>query len=126
MISPREFVAFTVVGTTATALHLSIVASAVPLGVSPLLANLVGFFFSFTLSFVGHALWSFPIGRKDVPAAMRRFAVVSVLTFGLNELFYAGALRFTEFDYRLALFGVILSIAGLKMLVSKHWAFAVE
>jgi hypothetical protein len=49
-----------------------------------------------------------------------------VLTFGLNELCYAGALRWTAVDYRLALFGIILSIAGLKMLVSKHWAFAVD
>jgi putative flippase GtrA len=125
MISPREFSVFTVVGTTATAVHLSVVAGGVPLGLSPLLANVVGFFFSFAVSFIGHALWSFPIGRKDVPSAIRRFAVVSVLAFGLNELCYAGALRWTEFDYRLALFGIILSIAGLKMLVSKHWAFAV-
>jgi putative flippase GtrA len=126
MISPREFGAFTAVGTTATGVHLSVVASGVPLGISPLLANVVGFFFSFAVSFAGHARWSFPIGRKDVPWAMRRFAVVSVLTFGLNELCYAGALRWTAVDYRLALFGIILSIAGLKMLVSKHWAFAVD
>jgi putative flippase GtrA len=125
MISPREFGAFTAVGTTATAVHLSVVAGSVPLGVSPLLANVVGFFVSFVVSFLGHARWSFPIGRDDFPPAIRRFAVVSVLTFALNELCYAGALRWTEYDYRLALFAIILSIAGLKMLVSKHWAFAV-
>lgn len=126
MISPREFGAFTAVGTTATGVHLGVVATGVPLGISPLLANVVGFFFSFTVSFIGHARWSFPIARKDVALAMRRFAVVSVLTFGLNELCFAGALRWSTVDYRLALFGIILSIAGLKMLVSKHWAFAVD
>ena len=126
MITPREFGAFTAVGTTATGVHLGVVASGVPLGISPLLANVVAFFFSFAVGFVGHARWSFPIARKDVPPAMRRFAVVSVLTFGLNELAYAGALSWTAVDYRLALVGIILSIAVLKMLVSKHWAFAVD
>jgi putative flippase GtrA len=126
MVSARELSVFTAVGTTATAVHLSVVAASVPFGVSPLVANLLGFFFSFTLSFIGHARWSFPIARKHVPPAMRRFAIVSVLTFALNELCYAGALRLTDFDYRLLLFAIILTIAGFKLLASKHWAFAVE
>ena len=126
MVSVRELGAFTAVGTTATAVHLSVVLTCVPFGASPLVANVIGFFFSFAVSFVGHARWSFPIGRKHVPPAARRFAVVSVLTFGLNELAYAGALRFTDVDYRLLLFAIVLAIAGFKLLASKHWAFAVD
>jgi hypothetical protein len=47
-----------------------------------------------------------------------------VLSFGLNEVCYAGALRWTTLDYRVALLAVIFSLAGVKLLASKHWAFA--
>ena len=63
-------------------------------------------------------------GRRDVGVALRRFAVLSLLGFGLTEAAYAGALEWTTVDYRVSLFLVIVALACLKLLASKHWAFA--
>ena len=126
MIQARELGAFTAVGTAATGVQLAVVAAAVPLGLSPLGANAFGFFASFVVSFVGHARWSFPLERDSIPPALRRFAVLQLLSFWLNEICYAGALRFTTLDYRVALFAVIVLLAVVQLLASKHWAFAFE
>ena len=126
MIGAREFTAFTVVGTVAAGLNLCIVAGTVPLGVSPLVANVLGFVLAFVLSFVGHARWSFPAAGRPVGIALRRFALLSVAGFALNELCYAGALTWTELAYRLALVAVIATVGLIKLLVSKHWAFAFD
>jgi putative flippase GtrA len=125
MIRPREFAAFTAVGTTAASLNVAVVAGTVPLGVSPLVANVIGFLLAFALSFLGHARWSFPAAGRPIGVALRRFAVLSILGFGLNEACYAGALSWTELDYRLALVAVVTGLGLLKLLASKHWAFAV-
>jgi putative flippase GtrA len=124
MIRARELAAFTTVGTAAAGVNLAVVAAGVPLGVSPLIANVIGFSVGFVLSFVGHARWSFPAAGRSVGLALRRFAALSVLGFGLNEACYAGALTWTDLDYRVALFAVIASLGLLKLLASKHWAFA--
>ena len=126
MIGAREFTAFTAVGTTAAGLNLGVVAGTVPLGVSPLVANVVGFLLAFALSFIGHARWSFPATGRPVGLALRRFALLSVAGFALNEVCYAVALTWTELDYRLALFVVIASLGVVKLLASKHWAFAFD
>lgn len=124
MIRVRELSAFTAVGTTATAVNLSTVAVAVPLGLAPLTANAIGFLLSFAWSFVGHARWTFPAEGRDVGVALQRFAVVSLLGFGATEAAYAGALEWTTVDYRVSLFLVILVLGACKLLASKHWAFA--
>ena len=124
MVSVRELAAFTGVGTAATAMNLAVVAIAVPLGMVPLVANVVGFLISFAWGFFGHSRWTFPAEGRDVRVALRRFAVVSVIGFALNEAAYAGALQWTSLDYRLSLFLVILALAGAKLLASKYWAFA--
>lgn len=91
---------------------------------TPLSANVVGFLLSFAWSFFAHSRWTFPAEGRDVGVALRRFAVVSVLSFALTELAYAGALEWTEVDYRLSLFLVIVTLSLGKLLASKHWAFA--
>ena len=126
MIRARELGAFTAVGTAATGVQLAIVAAVVPLGVTPLGANAVGFFVSFAVSFAGHARWSFPLERCSIRPALLRFAVLSALSFWLNEACYAGALRWTTLDYRVALLLVIVLCAAVQLLASKHWAFAFD
>jgi putative flippase GtrA len=103
---------------------LAVVSIAVPLGMTPLSANVVGFLLSFAWSFFGHARWTFPAEGRDVGVALRRFAVVSLLSFALTELAYAVALEWTSLDYRLSLFLVIVTLSLGKLLASKHWAFA--
>jgi putative flippase GtrA len=124
MMHPREVGAFTAVGTSATAVNLSTVAALVPLGISPLVANAIGFLLAFGGSFVAHARWTFPARGRNVGVALQRFAVVSLLGFAFTEAAYAGALEWTLADYRLSLFLVILTLGAAKLLASKHWAFA--
>ena len=124
MLGVREVGTFTAIGTTAAAINVGVVSVAVPLGMSPLVANAIGFLVSFAWSFFGHVRWTFPGEGRDVAVALPRFAVVSLLGFGLNEVAYAGVLEWTSIDYRLSLFLVILALGAAKLLASKHWAFA--
>jgi putative flippase GtrA len=124
VVRGRELAAFTVVGAAAAAINLAVVAIAVPLGMAPLVANVVGFLISFAWGFFGHSRWTFPAEGRDPHIALQRFAVVSAIGFALNEAAYAGALHWTRLDYRLSLFLVILALGGAKLLASKHWAFA--
>lgn len=105
-------------------LNLTVVSVAVPIGMTPLSANVVGFLFSFAWSFFGHARWTFPAQGRDVGVAMWRFAIVSLISFALTEAAYAGALEWTSVDYRLSLFLVIVTLSLGKLLASRHWAFA--
>ncbi len=124
MIRVREFAAFTAVGTAAALLNLAVVAGFVPLGVPPLVANALGFLVSFVWGFLGHARWTFPAVGRPVAPALGRFALLSVAGFALNELLYAGALQWTALDYRVALIAVLSCMGLVKLLASKHWAFA--
>jgi putative flippase GtrA len=124
LIGARELATFAAVGTTAAAINLAVVAALVPLGLAPLVANVLGFVLSFVWGFFGHSRWTFPAEGRDVRVALRRFAVLSLLGFALNEAAYAGALEWTSLDYRLSLFLVIVTLATAKLLASKHWAFA--
>ena len=90
---------------------------------TPLAANVVGFAVSFVWCFLGHSRWTFPAAGRDVGVALRRFAVVSLLSFALTEVAYAGVLGWTSIDYRLSLFLVIATLACGKLLASKYWAF---
>lgn len=119
----REIFAFGVVGITAFLVHFTVVAVTVPLGVAPLVANVLGFLAAFAVSFVGHRRWSFPAEGRPVAPALRRFAVVAVSGFALNESAYAVLLRSTQLDYRVALFIVLVAVAGLTWLAGRYWAF---
>jgi putative flippase GtrA len=120
----REVVAFGVVGATAFLVHFAVVAVTVPLGVAPLLANVFGFLAAFVVSFIGHVRWSFPAEGRPVAPALRRFAVVAISGFVLNESAYAVLLRTTSLDYRVALFIVLVAVAGITWLAGRYWAFA--
>ena len=105
-------------------MNLAVVSIVVPLGMTPLSANFVGFFFSFVWSFFGHARWTFPAQGRDVGAALWRFAIISLLSFVLTEAAYAGVLEWTSMDYLLSLYLVIVTLALGKLVASKYWVFA--
>lgn len=120
----REIVAFAIVGLLAMLVHFLVVSALVPLGLPPLIANVVAFLTAFCVSFVGHSRWSFPSSGSERPLALRRFFVVAVSSFAANETLYWALLRFTRLDYRLALLLVLVLVAGSTLLLSKYWAFA--
>ncbi|HLF10823.1 MAG TPA: GtrA family protein [Gammaproteobacteria bacterium] len=120
----RQLLAFTLVGLFAAGIHFCVVSAIVPFGVSPLVANVVGFLAAFGFSFVGHNHWSFPSSnRARGPALMRFFAVAST-SLVLNETLYLLLLQFTELSYQIALVVVLAVVATLTLVASKYWAFA--
>ena len=121
---PRELVTFGAIGGLATAVHFATVSATGPHGLPPLVANIGGFLAAFAVSFAGHGRFSFPPTGKPRPHALRRFAVVAVGAFALNELSYAGLLTWTRMDYHAALLLVLAGVGGLTWGFSKVWAFA--
>ncbi len=117
-----ELVRFGVVGVAAAATHWSVVALIVPLGMQPLLANVIAFCVAFNVSFFGHHHWTFS-SDDNKSNTFRRFLGVAVLGFITNETMYALLLKFTSLDYRISLFIVLVSVAVLTYLLSRFWAF---
>jgi putative flippase GtrA len=122
----RQVAIFVTVGTAAAFTHLAVVAALVELlRLPPLVANVIGFFVAFLVSFAGHARWTFPIARQSYSAARNRFFVVASTGFILNQLAYALALQAVGVRYYLpALATVLLGVAVATFLLSKLWAFA--
>ena len=117
-----ELLRFGLVGIAAMATHWCVVALIVPLGLAPLLANIVGFCIAFNVSFFGHHHWTFA-SADSRQNTFRRFLGVAVLGFVNNELLYALLLKFTALDYRIALAIVLVTVAGVTYLLSRFWAF---
>ena len=120
------FVVFGIVGTAAAVVHFIVVSLLVPLGIHPLIANIVGFAVAFGVSFAGHRRWTFAAGGRELPRALNRFFAVAVCGFAANELLYALVLRFTRLEYGSALLIVLTLVAGSTFVASKFWAFADE
>jgi len=124
----QSLVIFAAVGVAAAAVHLAVVWAMVSQWSIPaLMANPVGFFVAFWVSFFGHRHGSF---KADEPHPMRRalprFALVAVAGFIANELLYAALLTWTSLHYTVALFIVIAVVAVATYLSSRFWAFSVQ
>lgn len=117
-----ELVRFGIVGIAAMATHWCVVALLVPLGLTPLLANVIGFCIAFNVSFFGHHHWTFA-SSDEQKNTFTRFASVALLGFITNEAMYALLLKFTPLDYRIALLIVLIAVAGMTYLLSRFWAF---
>ncbi|MCV2348397.1 GtrA family protein [Paucibacter sp. Y2R2-4] len=114
---------FGLVGASAAAVHLGVVWWLVEqFHLAALLANVLGFLLAFCVSFVGHHRFSFAAQQAQVRQALPRFAAVALLGFVSNEALYALLLR-AGLEYRLALFLVLVAVAGMTWLLSRFWAF---
>lgn len=112
------------VGATAAVVHWSVavgVASAFAL--APLLANVLGWVVAFSVSFAGQSLLTFRDQQAPATRAARRFALLSFSGFVVNESAYAAVLRFSPWRYDLLLGLVLVGVAVVTYLVSRHWAF---
>lgn len=114
---------FGLVGATAAAVHFGVVWLLVSQGLAAaLLANVLGFALAFGVSFVGHHRLSFAAHGARGREALPRFAAVALLGFVSNEAMYALLLRL-GLEYRLALLLVLVTVAAMTWLLSRHWAF---
>jgi len=121
----RELLWFGIIGVSAMLAHFVLVAVIlVPLGLPPLIANIVAFLLAFQISYWGHRHKTFEAGHVPHRQALPRFFMVSCLSFCLNEAMYFVLLHFTPLDYRLALLIVLGCVAVLTFVLSKLWAFS--
>ena len=120
----RELFWFGVVGITAMLVHLVCVSLIlVPLGMPPLLANVVAFLVAFQISHAGHSRLTFAAAEAPVAQSRWRFFSVALTSFLVNEMMYAALLHYTSLDYRLALVIVLIVVAALTFVSARNWAF---
>ncbi|KPF69580.1 hypothetical protein IP84_04535 [beta proteobacterium AAP99] len=118
-----QVLAFIGVGAAAAATHFGVVLALVgQLAWPPLIANVFGFACAFCVSFLGH--WRLTFAEADAPLArsLRRFFLVALAAFTLNEALYA-LLLLLQFDYRFALAFVLLTVALITFRLARRWAF---
>lgn len=115
---------FIAVGCAAAFVHWCVVVGLVDRrGWHPLAANVLGWLVAFVVSFAGHHRLTFRDRAAPLWASARRFFLVSACGFGVNEAVYACMLVWSGQRYDLVLAGVLLIVAGLTYLLSRHWAF---
>jgi len=120
----RQLAWFVVVGCTAALTHWQVAVACVEtLGWPPLLANAAGWLVAFNVSLLGHYYLSFKHRGATFKQAARRFFVVAILAFAVNEVAYAALLHFSPLAYDAALVLVLVSIAALTFVLSRWWAF---
>jgi putative flippase GtrA len=115
---------FIAVGCAAAAVHWVVVVALVGrAGWQPLVANVAGWLVAFTVSFAGHHRLTFGAQGAPVWPSARRFFAVSAFGFAVNECAYAALLRWSGQHYGLALAVVLLGVAVVTYLLSRHWVF---
>ncbi len=113
---------FGAVGIAAMAVHWLVVKLLVPLGLQPLIANVIGFAVAFNISYWGHRNWTFA-SEASHQTTLTRFFAVAVGSFLINEFAYSLLLRFTHLNYDVALAIVLVGVAALTFVLSRYWAF---
>ncbi len=115
---------FVAVGCAAAAVHWAVVVVMVSQwGWQPLIANVLGWLLAFTVSFAGHQQLTFRDRQVPVWSSLGRFFVVSAGGFCVNELTYALLLGWSGQRYDLVLATVLLGVAIVTFLLSRHWVF---
>jgi putative flippase GtrA len=119
---------FVAVGCAAGLTHMSVVALLVELfGWQPLASNAAAFCVAFGVSFNGHSRLTFPQPPEQRLEACRRFAILAITSFTLNQTIYAYALElFGARLYLPILAAVVLAVAVFTFTMSRIWAFALR
>lgn len=120
----RELLWFALIGSSALLSHFLLVTLLVPLGLQPLVANVIAYLLAFQVSYWGHRRKTFEANHLPHRQTLPRFFAVASVSFLLNEALYFLLLQFTELDYRVALLLVLLVVAVLTFVLSRTWAFA--
>lgn len=116
---------FIFVGCAAAAVHLGSVHVLVSqFGWQPLVANVVAWLVAFCVSFTGHWHLTFPHSGAPMVRAIRRFFVIALTGFAINEALYAVLLDVAGAQWYLAiLFFVLIAVAVMTWVLSSRWAF---
>jgi putative flippase GtrA len=121
----RRPVIFILVGSAAALTHLMTVIFLVEnIHMAPLVANVGGWVCAFGVSYGGHFLLTFADQAAPAVQSVVRFFVLSASGFVINESAYAILLRTSSAPYPLLLAIILVCVAVLTYLLSRHWAFA--
>ena len=119
----QQAMRFGAVGLGATLVHYGTAMLLIGRGIDPMLSNFCAFMTAFIVSFSGHFLWSFRHQDAEMGPALIRFSIVAACAFGLNQLAFAGVLKWTHLGHGLGLAIVLIGVAGTTFIFSKIWAF---
>ncbi|MBC7437128.1 MAG: GtrA family protein [Bdellovibrionales bacterium] len=115
---------FVAVGCCAAAVHWGVVVWLVGShGWMPLVANVAGWLVAFSVSFLGHFSLTFRGHGAGWVQTGSRFFLVSAGGFAVNEAAYAALLQWSGQRYDLVLAAVLVAVAGVTYVLSRHWAF---
>ena len=119
-----QLIQFGLVGGSAAATHLAVVALLVSqLQMQPLGANVLAFLVAFIVSYNGHALLTFSAAQAKGWPVVARFFAVACLAFAANELLYYIALNWLHWHYFWSLAVVLVLVAAGTFVLGKFWAF---
>jgi putative flippase GtrA len=114
---------FTLVGITATGVHVLILWLLLTQTAFPtLVANLFAFLAAFGFSFIGNYVWTFS-APGDPYRAVRRFLLISGGAFAANTLLLAGLLASKWLEPIHAAMVSAMLIPGITFLASRVWGF---
>jgi putative flippase GtrA len=124
----RQLFFFVAVGCCAAFTHMSVVVLLVEaFGWPAAVSNIAAFCVAFCVSFNGHARFTFPQPPEARAEACRRFIIIALTAFTLNQLTYTYALTlFGPELYLPILFVVLLCVAAFTFTMSRYWAFALR
>lgn len=115
---------FGLIGVLAAVVHfLTVIVLVGSIRLVPLLANVFAFLVAFVVSYYGHGRFTFASATRRESGALRRFFLVAVFSFVLNESLFYGFLTFTRWHYAVSLFLVLLIVPPITFGLSKWWAF---
>lgn len=124
----RQIAFFIAVGCAAALTHLTVVVLLVELlGWHAALSNIAGFGVAFCVSFNGHSRLTWPQPPEQRAEACRRFILLAMTSFSLNQLIYSYALvLFGPALYLPILIVVVLCVAVFTFTMSRYWAFSLR
>ncbi len=119
----REAVRFASVGLGATLVHLlaAFVANRV-FGLSPFLANAIGFGTAFALSYFGHFYWTFG-HRKGHARHLPRFLIVAGCGYLTSNVIVWIVTTRGGLAFEYALAAILVIVPATTWIISRLWAF---
>ena len=120
----RQGLTFILVGGAATATHAGAALLAQHfMGVTPMIANLIGYSSAVLVSYVGNALLTFGRRLMHGPQFMR-FMVVSLAGLAISQSLTLLCVNVLRLPYAIALVPIVILVPIFSFVLSKVYAFA--
>jgi putative flippase GtrA len=120
----KQALRFGLVGGVSTLFHMAVGVTLIGFGWPPLGANAIAFMAAFLVSFTGHYRFSFAEHSKTLATSFRRFILVALAGFAVNEILL-GLFTYTGIlPASVALVVSTATAAAGTFILSRKWAFA--